>query len=97
MEKRREEMLVVEIYDEGRNNFVVECVEVKSIKDFVEGLKSDYEGSEEEWIYEEKNGWVRYGFEGSEMWGICKEISEGEKEMYENMSEEELEELVDKV
>ena len=86
-------MLVIEIYDEGRGNYVAASAFVNSIKGFVEGLRSDYEGEEGEWFYEEEeNGWVKYGFEGSEVWGMVKEISVEEKEKYENMSDYEGEE-----
>jgi hypothetical protein len=98
MMRRREEMLVIEIYDDGRGSYVVDSAFVNNIKGFVEGLRSDYEGEEGEWFYEEEeNGWVKYGFEGSEVWGMVKEISVEEKEKYENMSVDELQELVDSI
>jgi hypothetical protein len=101
MEKRREEMReIIDIYDEGNSEYVAVWRYNNSVEEYLEEFRKGYEedGIAEEWTCEEKDGWYFYGFEGSEVWGMCKVVtSKEEEEKYIKMSVEELGELVDSV
>ena len=91
---------IIDIYDEGNSEYVAVWRYFNSVEEFLEDLRKDYEedGIAEEWTCEEKDGWYFYGFEGSEVWGMCKVVtSKEEEEKYIKMSVEELGELVDSV
>lgn len=83
---------VVDIFDEGRNDFVCEVVECKSVLSYIGGRENEVE-SGGDWVVKEKNGWVFYGYEGSEYWGLVKIVEEGEN--WENKSVEELDKIVE--
>jgi len=99
MEKRRDEMKIIDIYDAGNSEYVAVWRYNNSVEEYLEEFREGYEedGIAEEWTCEKKNGWYFYGFESSEVWGMCKVVKWDEEEKYENMSEEELGELVDSV
>ncbi len=90
---------IIDIYDCGMSEYMAVCRYENSVEEFLEGFRKGYEedGIAEEWTCEEKDGWYFYGFEGSEVWGMCKVVTSKEEEKYIKMSVEELGELVDSV
>ena len=91
---------IIDIYDEGNSEYVAVWRYNNSVEEYLEEFRKGYEedGIAEEWTCEEKDGWYFYGFEGSEVWGMCKVVtSKEEEEKYIKMSVEELGELVDSV
>ena len=89
---------IVEIIDEGMNNFSIEYSMSECVEKYIESKRLDEEDEEFEgdWYCVEKNGWVVFGYEGSEFWGMCKIVEEGDKEMFESMNDDELFEFVDR-
>jgi len=99
--KRRYDMTkkieIVEIISEGRNMFFAEMnVWCESVEEFIESKKVEEIEEEGEWFVSElKDGWILYGYEGSEYEGFVKVVeSEEEKNNLLNMNSDELCEII---
>lgn len=88
---------IIEIIDEGMGEFCVEYGVSESVETYINSKRLSEEDEEFEgnWYCVEKNGWVVFGYEGSEFWGMCKIVEEGDKEKFEGMDNDEIFEFVE--
>ena len=84
--------LIFDIFDEGRGNYEFQVEDGDDVMEYVKKQLKEYGDDEVTFIKEQSDGWVFWGVEDTEYWGLSKVIDEDKVGVYETMD---LDPLVD--